>query len=420
MATKKEPGPHSTAEINPRKRVPTAWEALALSVSKVRQLVWAYGVVGIVAVAAIIQGIGVAPKDLTVVALPILLVMLLVFIFSIIAKGPLGVWLSWVVMLLLGASAIGLVSSVFFDVPKPITVLASDIRKAFRFGDDHEQEPPEASYTVSGHALLSSLPPRFTAEPNLPEARKKAGELVVDGGSITVADSPATLVADKLTLKNGARILTTGAAFNVVSTVISSERGSIVAFGDAIPTVPPAEGAAGRDGLSAKPVVLNVLDRIEGSLRVDLSGEAGGPGAPGKNGIPGAAGAAGDNASSGLVDCRSGAGNGQPGRNGSDGARGGSGGAGGNGGNLVLVAKPGVANSVQFISSGGAGGPAGPGGKGGAGGLGGKGGSEKRPLCVGNGQNGVNGSAGQDGSAGAPGGAGSDGAFDRQTQSAKK
>lgn len=413
-------------------RIPSAWDVLARATIKVRQLRWAYGVVGIAAASAIIKGLGVAPGDLLTVATPILAAMLLLFLFSRLIRGLPSVILSWVTMLLLAGSAIGVVSCVFFDEPKPITDLAEQVRIAFRLGDlapdRRKQEPPKSTpaaatptepsstLTWTGTRLSSTLPERFAqSDGGADAALVRAGELVIDGGRL-LFDPPmmgitTKLVAQRITLKNGAQLITNGGSVNLDVGSIHSENGAIVSFPDAllIASSPIFSAPTGR---SARQVTLKVRGGISGRLKVDLSGEPGIKGAAGMPGNAGGPGAPGDNSTANAL-CTGGAGNGAPGRNGENGSPGRSGGQGGDGGDLLLLASASAAQAIDFTSNGGRGGDGGDGGPGGPGGAGGRGGSARFP-CVGDGANGPAGMPGSRGPAGTPGGTGRPGSMERR------
>ena len=212
-----------------------------------------------------------------------------------------------------------------------------------------------------------------------------------------------------LTLRN-AQIVTNGAAVTIDALEVVSDGGGIVSFRDAALVSNAGEGASGGR------VTLVVPGALRANLDVRLPGQSGKDGTDGGAGAKGGAGTPGDNAASGLIDCRRGAGNGGPGQPGSKGDDGAAGANGGAGGELVLRSgQPDLlARDITFAAPGGNGGAGGRGGAGGPGGDGGRGGNAVG-LCNGNGQNGPAGPQGPPGMDGKPGASGSAGRVTLQT-----
>lgn len=171
---------------------------------------------------------------------------------------------------------------------------------------------------------------------------------------------------------------------------------------------PGGQGPKGSPGRDGSTVAITVYGDISGSgsLRLLLTGEAGGRGGPGGPGGNGGRGGNGHNGSDYLFGCRSGPG---PGRDGGDGGVGGPGGRGGDGGNGGLaILSPNLAAWTSLLVQGGSGGRGGPGGDGG---LGGEGGSRghRTTYCTTRQPGGNRGADGRDGSDGAIGERGSPG-----------
>ncbi|MFT2139025.1 hypothetical protein [Bacillus cereus] len=157
-------------------------------------------------------------------------------------------------------------------------------------------------------------------------------------------------------------------------------------------------GAKGEKGISAPDLTI-IVEKVPGSGTViDFSGQQGGQGGEGQKGGKGGHGGTGKQASSSLVDCKSGAGDG---------------GHGGNGGKITIISPYEIAESInqkfRVIISGGQGGEGGIGGTGGDGGTGGKGGDDDAPYCRGNGKDGNTGATGNSGNSGGRGEKGRDG-----------
>ncbi len=200
-------------------------------------------------------------------------------------------------------------------------------------------------------------------------------------------DSPIYLLADEIELQGDANI----------------------AWGKRDETMPPpsrlkapdgvwgrGEGANGTDGAPGQagnvgfpgrsgPSLIIFAKKIgptPGHLKIDLSGEAGGPGGRGQDGGRGGDGARGVSASQSLFDCKRGPGAGGNGGNGGDGGPAGPGGSGGAGGDLLLVGlEPDDVTKLQVTSEGGKGGPRGEVGAPGQPGAGGSEGELALPYC---------------------------------------
>ncbi len=218
-------------------------------------------------------------------------------------------------------------------------------------------------------------------------------------------NSVVFLGLDELRLKKGARIVTGGNTLVIFANKVSSEDGEIISFSSNNRKASDgAGGTAGSPGVPAGAVTLVVVQKLEGRLHVDLSGQNGGAGSQGAAGAAGARGAKGQRANSGTVVCNSGGGDGARGEDGKQGVKGGDGGAGGHGGNFYFYnvgSAPLPSAAYAFVASAGKGGPPGAGGPGGAGGAGGEGGDGDGPC--GGGHGGPSGSPGPAGAAGAGG-----------------
>jgi hypothetical protein len=194
---------------------------------------------------------------------------------------------------------------------------------------------------------------------------------------------------------------------------MSAAAGSIGAV-DGAPGNPGANGAVGNPGYPGRnaPALYVFASRIEGGpIRVDLSGQDGGPGGVGQEGGHGGLGRSGRRAVASLIDCRSPGGDGGRGGAAGNGGQGGPGGRGGSGGIFIVVttARSAAAARQAFKVdvAPGAGGPGGPGGKPGLPGIGGIGGFAVQ-RCEGGkaGEGGAAGQPGEKGVGGSPGAAG--------------
>ncbi len=227
--------------------------------------------------------------------------------------------------------------------------------------------------------------------------------LVIEGATLVFgADAPTRIAASRLVLRN-ATLIANGRPIEIEVETLSSDNSEIRNV--ALTETAPVEGPA-RSGGEAR---LTIHGRMQGALRVDLSGQNGANGAVGQPGAAGQQGAKGANAQSSADGvCRRPAGAGGPGAEGGPGGPGADGANGGDGGKLIVRARDreNVARRIDFAADGGRGGAGGPGGPGGPGGEGGLGG-EPAGGCIGQGPRGPK---GPDGPAGAPGKAGAPGA----------
>jgi hypothetical protein len=245
----------------------------------------------------------------------------------------------------------------------------------------------------------------------------EGGRLSISGGDLVLGspnfakNETIFLALDELELKRGARIITGGNTLVIFANRITSEDAVITAFKDDTHSATNGGVASpGNPGDSAGLVSIHVIDRLDGILHVDLSGQNGGDGGSGIAGLPGTNGVKGDQAVSGTFNCDKGGGNGTDGSAGGVGGRGGDGGSGGQGGIFELFnigPRPIPSASFTFHGAAGDGGKGGPGGPGGAGGKAGDGGDGKG-FCKGGkpGNNGVAGAAGTSGTSGARAGDG--------------
>lgn len=224
------------------------------------------------------------------------------------------------------------------------------------------------------------------------------------------ANRYAFMALDVLEMDN-ATIVTNGNTLALVVNVIKSNNSRIIAFRpEEKKAVSGANGGPGLPGRPGTPgdggglVSIHVIDRIEGTLNVELHGQDGGDGGHGGAGAPGARGVKGHKASSTIFGCSHGGGKGGTGLAGQGGGPGGQGGNGGQGGYLVLYnvgPTPLTAPAFNFAADPGRPGSGGRGGPGGAGGEGGEGG-DGEGFCNGGppgdrGPDGPNGFAGPNG-----------------------
>ena len=255
--------------------------------------------------------------------------------------------------------------------------------------------------------LLVTEPLSETSELSRRAALRERPALILDGTTIILGTPPEirSIVTPKLVLRNST-LVTNGHDLDIEVETLAVENGTIRAFPKA------AGGEISANGRSGGRVHIHVHGRIEGVLRVDLSGEAGVAGTPGRGGVNGAAGEKGANAASVPSGCQRSAATGTNGQTGRVGEPGGDGTDGGAGGTLVIVNADAasVARTIEFTASGGAGGAAGAGGAGGSGGAGGPGG-DSIGRCMGDGARGARGADGLSGAAGKAGRAGADGAI---------
>lgn len=224
------------------------------------------------------------------------------------------------------------------------------------------------------------------------------------------------MALDSLELKDGARIVTNGNTLVIFVNTLNIGNGKIVAFtepkaGGGINASAGGAGGRGGRGDDGGIVAIHVIQRINGFLDVDLSGQVGGDGGTGGKGPKGERGGDGAGGKSTVFDCRSG---GENGKNGSKGGRGGDGGSagdGGSGGTLFLynIGKNPISTaSYQFKGTAGIPGEPGSPGAGGDGGDGGRrGGGDGH--CKGGEKDGDRGPVGDPGALGSSGAAGAEG-----------
>ena len=267
-----------------------------------------------------------------------------------------------------------------------------------------EELPPVVEKRFSPGLSGNELSKRLQTQP----------ELTLDGATLFISDpvrgSVRSLAFREIHFRNGGTIVIRGTGVEILTNLIVSERGKIVAFpanekkvaGNAAP------GENGRSGSSAGGLSLYGKLREGDVLTVDLSGQDGQDGGVGPAGPAGAAGSRGENGVDHLFDCAHGGGNGGPGARGGPGGNGGAGGAGGRGGDLVIWGDlEGERAQLNYVAAGGAGGLGGAPGPGGPGGPGGDGGHGT--VHCGGGRAGTSGLKGDDGAKGPSGAPGSSG-----------
>ncbi len=240
------------------------------------------------------------------------------------------------------------------------------------------------------------------------------GTVVLDGvdavwGTPDFQNNTYTFMAlDSLQLKNKARIITGGNTLVIFVNRLVSEDGEILAFSgsDRKAANGSGPGASGKPGDGGGLVSIHVVQKVDGILHVDLTGEEGGDGQPGAGGGQGSKGIQGEDADWDAINCKHGGGNGGKGGVGTKGGRGGDGGSGGQGGSLELinVGKTAIPSAAYTFNApapkAGIPAPGAPGGPGGPGGGGGNGGG---PCGGGSpGPQGDAGPKGDDGNAGSP------------------
>lgn len=275
---------------------------------------------------------------------------------------------------------------------------------------DQEAVTEKATVTEKGQTLqVSDLPSTFletidtSSDSAVTNTVKSRVPLVLDNTTLTIGpvggNRSVTIATSKLTLINGARIVTNGNNLSLIANEMDfNSSGGIDSFSDE--TSKASTGNPGSDGGS---VEIYATKTVFGSIRVSLPGQAGAdgkPGIPGQNGIPGPRG---NNGVDGFMNCAHGGTDGGQGATGGTGGVGGDGTPGGNGGDLQLrgEAVKDQASHFSFQAPPGPGGTGGPGGAGGDGGPGGEGGSGSSECGGGHG--------GPKGAPGQPGGKGNDG-----------
>lgn len=236
------------------------------------------------------------------------------------------------------------------------------------------------------------------------------------------ANSYSFYALDELVLNNGT-IVTNGNTLVIFVNKLSSNNGKIVSFlpphrkaNRGVDGQSPGERArSGEPGDFGGFVSIHIIDNMEGTLEVDLSGQDGGDGGNGVQGIKGQRGQRGEDGVQGwgpfgIPFCQRGGQDGGPGGIGGAGGNGGDGGVGGHGGILQLInvgANPVSAANYRFTASGAPSGIGGQPASGGPGGDGGEGGSGTLSCGGGHGgpigPQGPSGVPGNQGAAGAPG-----------------
>ena len=268
------------------------------------------------------------------------------------------------------------------------------------------KEAPKEVVENKPAITISDLPTNFldavdtSSESSIKNKLKNQDSLTLDGTTLTVGNvgdnRTVTLAFHKLTMRNGARIVTNGNQLGIIALDMEfNNSGGIDSFyGDTVKAAGETQGSNGGR------VEIYSLNPVSGSLRISLPGQIGGNGSQGPAGGGGDAGSRGGDGVNGLVDCKHGGTDGGPGGTGRPGGPGTPGKAGGNGGDLLL--QSGAAKDADshfpYSAPPGTGGTGGPGGAGGAGGPGGQGGSGST-YCGG----------GHPGGSGAPGAAGAAG-----------
>jgi len=263
-----------------------------------------------------------------------------------------------------------------------------------------------ANKSISSSDLSQFLSPVPSSVDAATKALNNLPSLILDGTTLTVGPpgghQSLTIAADTFEMLNGSRIVTNGNNLVLVANEMNfNNSGGIDSFYGAT-----KKASAETAGLDGGQVVIFPTKAINGTININLAGQAGGDGSPGGKGPDGAPGPKGSDASDKAFGCGSGGGDGGTGKDGLQGYLGKPGAPAGNGGTLVLraAAIPGHINHFVFqkeIASGGAGGPGGPGGNGGPGGIGGSG----SKFCGG----GHGGNPGQPGPQGLQGAAGANG-----------
>lgn len=124
---------------------------------KVPALKYAFGIVGIAAVIAIIKGLGIKNASIPIgTILLVFALLILFFVFSVLVRSKnrsvqsAGVILLYAVVLLSVLSGGLLISSIFFDFPKPISKIAGFSKAEIDTGDDKKnpvKDPDHISKT---------------------------------------------------------------------------------------------------------------------------------------------------------------------------------------------------------------------------------------------------------------------------------
>jgi hypothetical protein len=355
-----------------------------------------------------------APRILFPATIGVLVIGVVVTVVSGVISGrqarlP-GQIVAWGIVLVFVAVLVLFVSAAFFGWPAKGALFVARVFSDASLVPRDDLTPvtigPSSSQQTFDVLPATMLGPLVPSDPiDRVEALGHRPPLVIDGAVVS-AGGPGqsrTIAVPSLTLRNGS-IVTNGADIVIEVIDLIVENGSIQSFET------PASPRPGKAGRSGGTVRIRVHGSIVGTLRTDLSGEAGTPGKNGTQGSPGPAGAKGDNAASGLVDCSRGAGRGRAGGPGGPGGDGEPGLPGGAGGTLIVVAedvdlfRP----RITFDAPGGSGGSGGEAGQGGPGGPGGPGGSPVG-LCSGGGPTGDSGPQGPPGQHGSTGPDGADG-----------
>lgn len=249
---------------------------------------------------------------------------------------------------------------------------------------------PASAQRIEGFALTYDQLPSKLREP-IPLGREDFDVRLAEGGRWEITGdvilAPASrqlnkkfvLALDTLDLSKGGRIITNGHTLVIAVNTLKVGSGQIVAFTErdvpagADATTPGGHGERGASGASGGAVSIHVVQKLEGLLDVDLSGQNGGNGGAGAKGMIGSQGPDGRRGVSGEFDCKRGGENGKDGRRGRPGGRGGDGGSAGSGGVLFVYTIGQRVSDAQYrfvsnpgkVGQGGAGGPGGDGGRGG-------------------------------------------------------
>lgn len=395
-------------------------DALREGTKAVPSLKYAYGVIGIVAAAAIAVSIFESVPAAIIAAVVMLVLMALVHLFSVAAEdpaaqGPAIIFLYFCVFLFMAWSSL-LSTCVFFKFPQPLPELIGSILSTPKSPVQVQSAPPVFQSSkpllrlddLPGSALLPLTADQ--ASPDYEAQLASRPKVILDGSTLVIGSSSApaaaSLAFSALELRGGARIITNGSNVSLSARSITSRDGQILSFDQNDldpPTAPPA--TAGVNGRTGGTLTLFGELSKDSKLTITLRGQNGGRGGSGRRGLVGAAGVPGTNAADHIFDCARGGGNGGPGRPGGDGERGAPGGNAGDGGTLWLAGPiRAQQNQISFSAPPGHPGKGGPGGDGGEGGRGGPGGAGS-VFC----RAGMPGPDGLSGKTGLPGENGSEG-----------
>jgi hypothetical protein len=294
-------------------------------------------------------------------------------------------------------------------LPAVVLAFLTGCQKQTTSGENSSSKPvTESRQSIQASDLDSQflddkLPTAASEAKKVLNSRKS---LMLNGTTLTVGPvgghRTLTIVANNLSLLNGAKIITNGNNLVLIANSMDfNNSAGIVAFSST-----DAKADLGKPGADGGRVEIFATSSVSGAIHISLVGQNGGDGTPGVKGAPGARGTKGSRGVDHVLDCASGAGKGGTGATGGTGTPGAPGNQGGDGGQLVLRAAAIPDHDSHFVFERGksAGGSGGAGGAGGDAGPGGEGG-DKSTYC-GPGQGG---DPGQPGSCGAPGGPGAAG-----------